>query len=172
MGGAQQPGAPEAQRRGSAQGLERGALAEIRVWLQVLSSSLQEICGDNMITVLEEERPERSHCPVHSVLMSVSYTSTQQVPSHSAAHLKPRQHCKSSLCAGSRQLCPTLRNPMDCSPPGSSAHGILQAIIREWVAWVACSPPGDLPDSGIEPTSLMSSCIGRWVLYHSCRTTA
>ena len=55
---------------------------------------------------------------------------------------------------------------MDCSPPGSSAHGILQAIIREWVAWVACSPPGDLPDSGIEPTSLVSCIVGGLVLYH------
>ena len=27
------------------------------------------------------------------------------------------------------QSCPTLCDPMDCSPPGSSAHGILQAII-------------------------------------------
>ena len=32
------------------------------------------------------------------------------------------------------QSCPTLRNPMDCSPPGSSVHGILQARILEWVA--------------------------------------
>ena len=32
------------------------------------------------------------------------------------------------------QLCPTLCNPMDCSPPGSSVHGILQAKILEWVA--------------------------------------
>ena len=30
--------------------------------------------------------------------------------------------------------CPTLCNPMDCSPPGFSAHGILQAGILEWVA--------------------------------------
>ena len=29
---------------------------------------------------------------------------------------------------------PTLRNPMDCSPPGSSVHGILQARVLEWVA--------------------------------------
>ena len=34
----------------------------------------------------------------------------------------------------SLQLCPTLCNPMDCSPPGSSVHGILQARILEWVA--------------------------------------
>ena len=32
------------------------------------------------------------------------------------------------------QLCPTLSNPMDCSLPGSSVPGILQAIILEWVA--------------------------------------
>ena len=32
------------------------------------------------------------------------------------------------------QLCPTLRDPMHCSLPGSSVHGILQARILEWVA--------------------------------------
>ena len=32
------------------------------------------------------------------------------------------------------QLCPTLRDPMDCSLPGSSVHGILQARVLEWVA--------------------------------------
>ena len=32
------------------------------------------------------------------------------------------------------QSCPTLWDPMDCSLPGSSVHGILQARILEWVA--------------------------------------
>ena len=32
------------------------------------------------------------------------------------------------------QLCPTLSGPMDCSPPGPSIHGILQARTLEWVA--------------------------------------
>ena len=32
------------------------------------------------------------------------------------------------------QLCPILRNPMDCSPPGSSVHGIFQARVLEWGA--------------------------------------
>ena len=32
------------------------------------------------------------------------------------------------------QLCPTLRDPMDCSPPGSSIHGIFQARVLEWGA--------------------------------------
>ena len=36
--------------------------------------------------------------------------------------------------AKSLQLYPTLYDHMDCSPPGSSVHGILQARILEWVA--------------------------------------
>ena len=32
------------------------------------------------------------------------------------------------------QSCPTLRDPMDCSPPGSSIHGIFQARVLEWGA--------------------------------------
>ena len=35
------------------------------------------------------------------------------------------------------QLCPTLRDPMDCSLPGSSVHGIFQARVLEW----AVPPP-------------------------------
>jgi len=40
---------------------------------------------------------------------------------------------------------------MNYSLPGSSLHGILQARILEWVA-----TPGDLPDPGVKPVSLMS----------------
>jgi len=39
---------------------------------------------------------------------------------------------------------------MDCSPPGSSVHGILQARILEHLPF---SSPGDLPDPEIEPRS-------------------
>ena len=38
------------------------------------------------------------------------------------------------VCAKSFQSCPTSCNSMDCSPPGSSVHGILQTRILEWVA--------------------------------------
>ena len=48
------------------------------------------------------------------------------------------------------QLCSTLCDPMDCSLPGSSVHGILQARILEWVA-IPFSR--DLPNPGIEPRS-------------------
>ena len=34
----------------------------------------------------------------------------------------------------SHQSCPTLRAPMNCSPPGSSVHEILQAKVLEWAA--------------------------------------
>ena len=39
------------------------------------------------------------------------------------------------------QSCLTLRDPMDCSLPGSSIHGILQARVLEWVA-IAFSEDG------------------------------
>ena len=44
------------------------------------------------------------------------------------------------------QLCPTLCNPMDCSPAGFSVHGISQARMQEWVAISfsrGSSPPRD-----------------------------
>ena len=57
-----------------------------------------------------------------------------------------------SLCvrAKSLQSCLTLCNPTDCSLPGPSVHGILQAKILEWVA---IHPPVDLPDLGTEHLS-------------------
>ena len=39
-----------------------------------------------------------------------------------------------ATAAKSLQSCPTLRDPMDCSLPDSSAHGISQARVLEWVA--------------------------------------
>ena len=57
---------------------------------------------------------------------------------------------KISLAIKYTQLCLTLCDPIDSSPPGSSVHGISQARILEWVA---ISSPGDLPNPGIEPGS-------------------
>ena len=44
-------------------------------------------------------------------------------------------------------------DPVDCSPPDSFVHGILQ---EEYWSGLPCPSPGDLPDPGIEPTSLTS----------------
>ena len=59
-------------------------------------------------------------------------------------------NCCVCVCAQLLQLCPALCNPMDCSPPGSSVHGILQARILKWVA-VPCYRGSSRPR--IEPKS-------------------
>ena len=61
--------------------------------------------------------------------------------------------------AKSLQSCPTLCSPIDGSPPGSPVPGILQARTLEWVA---CPPPGDLPDPGIQPISFGSCTAGEF----------
>ena len=55
--------------------------------------------------------------------------------------------------AKSPQKCPTLWYPTDYSLPGSSVHGFSRQ--RYW-SGLTCPPPGDLPDPGIETTSLVS----------------
>ena len=61
-------------------------------------------------------------------------------------------HSEYSFVCLVAQLCLTLCDLMDCSPPVSSVHGILQVGILEWVA-IPLSR--DLPDPGIEPGSLV-----------------
>ena len=58
-------------------------------------------------------------------------------------------------CAKSLQSCPTLCDSMDCSLPGSSVRGILQARTLEWVAMTS----RESSDPGIEPTSLSSPAL-------------
>ena len=58
------------------------------------------------------------------------------------------------------QSCPTPCDLMDCSPPGSSVHGILQARILEWVA-ISFSR-----GSFWTGDQTQVSYIGRWILYH------
>ena len=54
------------------------------------------------------------------------------------------------------QLCPTLCDPMNHSPPGSSVHGISR---QEYWSGLSCPPPGDLPNPGIKFTSLLSPAL-------------
>ena len=65
--------------------------------------------------------------------------------------------------AKSLQQCPVLCNPMDCSPPGSSVHEILQGRIREWLA-MPFSRESSQPRDQAQASSI--SFIGRQVLYH------
>ena len=52
------------------------------------------------------------------------------------------------------QLCLTLRDPMDCSLPGFSAHGTFQARVLEWVAISSSVVSNSLRPSGLQPTRL------------------
>ena len=65
-------------------------------------------------------------------------------------------------CVKSFQSCPTLCDPMDCNPPGSSVHGILQARKLEWV-----SMPSFMGSFWPRDWTRVSyvSCIGRQILY-------
>ena len=54
------------------------------------------------------------------------------------------------------QSCVSLYDTMDCSPTGSSVHGILQA---RTLGGEPCPPPGDLPDPGIKPMSPASPAL-------------
>ena len=70
--------------------------------------------------------------------------------------LSPPKTLVECMCA---QSCPTLCNPLDCSPPGSSINGTLQARILEWVAMPFSSRSSQPRDQ----TCVF--CIGREILY-------
>ena len=66
--------------------------------------------------------------------------------------------CSWRCCCLVAKLCPTLCNPTDHSPPGSSVHGVLQAWTLEGGAMPSSR---DFPDPGIEPAFLTYiSCTG------------
>ena len=53
-------------------------------------------------------------------------------------------------------LCSTRWDPMDCSLPGFSVHGIFE---QEYWSGLPFPTPGDLPDPGIEPASIVSPAL-------------
>ena len=74
------------------------------------------------------------------------------------------------------QLCPILSDPMDCSPPGSSVHGIFQARVLEWgaiafseqirlhkgkrnVSWCIWAVPGLCGTQGLKSSHCLAGCL-------------
>ena len=88
------------------------------------------------------------------------YSSSSLSPSYSRAWLLvDRLQC---LCLQLLQACLSLCNPMDCSPPDSSVHGIFRARILDWFA-ISFSRGSSQPKDG---TSLSCvSCISRQILH-------
>ena len=115
------------------------------------------------------ETRQLSHCLytyVHSLFWNVWYCTKK------SWNLISQKSFPSKEITGNKQLpglylvtqsCPTLCNPMDCSPSGFSVHGILQARILKWVAM-----PSFRGSSRPRDRTCISyvSCIGRQVLYH------
>ena len=74
---------------------------------------------------------------------------------------------KHSIYTYEDQSCPTPCDPVDCSPPGFSVHGISQARVLEWVAISYSRGSSSRPRDWTHVSCV--SCIGRWILYH-CAT--
>ena len=98
----------------------------------------------------------------HVVWRKNAVFSTKECFKDGILYLSSKPFCVIVLIA---QSCLTLCSPTDCSSPGSSVHGILQAGILEGLP---CPPPGHLPDPRIEPSPL--HC--RQILYHSVESIA
>ena len=98
--------------------------------------------------------PLRSHFPLHStagVGIPPPLQESRAMTSRAALWDLGTLDVFLGACmhAKSLQSCPTLCDPMDSSPPGSSIHGIVQARILGCHALLQ----GDLPNPGIEPGS-------------------
>ena len=70
--------------------------------------------------------------------------------SHNFPHLLKHGYIVSFSYSVITQSCPTLWDPMDCRPPGSSVHGFPR---QEYWSGLPFPSPGDLPNPGIEPRS-------------------
>ena len=62
---------------------------------------------------------------------------------------------------GSCSSCPTLCDPMDCSPPGSSIHGIFQARMLEWVA-ISFSRRSSQPRDWTRVSCIVGNRVTMW----------
>ena len=82
------------------------------------------------------------------------WTQLQSVLFGECSHTSKGQLC---VHVQSLQSCPTLCNPMDCSPPGSSIYGISHG--QEPWSGLPFPSPGDLPDPGIKPASFTSPAL-------------
>ena len=124
---------------------------EFRTDIYALLTSRCNPKGPAVRTRKSAEHTERTYLGkaplVESLYVCVWLT---QVPVNLKQHNNRNQlysNGKSKLKVLVVQPCLTLCDPMDCRPPCSPVHGILQARILEWVAILF---PRDLPDPGIE----------------------
>ena len=108
------------------------------------------------ITYEHSQAPEFSWAsPLFSILISVNFSFWQ--------HLKSENVSRSVI---SNSYC----DPMDCSPPGSSVHGILQARILEW-AYISFSRGSSWPKDWTQLSCLASKFFTIWVTGEALATS-
>ena len=119
---------------------------------------------------LLQEEPTQWMISLHQTLRSVEAQGswTGRMPlcpqsSHPRSRGSTTLRISHRMRAKSFQLCTTLCDTMDHSPPGSSVHGILQARTLEWVS-MPFSRGASQPRGQTHPSYV--SWVGRWVLYH------
>ena len=105
---------------------------------------------------------------IQKVLISYLFYKQQCIYVNPNQKVKHKYHIFTYLCESRKivcanSMCLTLCDPMDCSPPGFSVHGILQARALELVAISFFR--GSFRHSNQTHVSCMS-CIGRQILYH------
>ena len=99
---------------------------------------------------------------ISSNFSSMTSGTSSNTPSKASKALSEQRLTVCVLCFIA-QTCPTLWDTMDCSPPGSSVHGIFQARILEQVA---ISYSRGSSQSRDQTHISCISCIGRWIFYH------
>ena len=118
--------------------------------VQNLSESKPGYRKITVVAMLKMDQRMKSQKSVNSLLSCVCVCAR--------THMRGRAHSVT-------QSHPTLCSPVDCSQPGSSAHGIFQARILEWVA---ISSSRESSQSRNQTCVFCISCIGRLILYHQC----
>ena len=88
---------------------------------------------------------------IHSLITALALSRTLKMVSQFLDHI-------GIICVSTKSLqsCPNLCNPMNCSPPGSSVHGTLQARTLEWIFMLSSRY---FPNSRMELASLKSTTL-------------
>ena len=128
---------------------------------------LAEECGqmEHGAQLIQSQSTSSQQCAEQTLMVSKKDTCRRSM------HLEQSSQCPTRVCFHvsvhdkSLHLCPTLCDPMDCSPPGSSVQGILQAGILEWIAISFFRGSSRCKD---RTHVSCISCIGRQILYNEC----
>ena len=128
------------------------------------------ICGSSGCTAwghqwgdtphLRAEKPQEDgrHWSSSCMVAAWSWSSTEETPHIQKQRISPRMMVAT---AKSLQSCPTLSDPMDCSLPGSSIHGIFQARVLGWVAIAFSKRAYAIPRSAA-PRAPASAAVHCW----------